>query len=320
MASRRIRATRWQPERPLLGTCAREALRERALVEAELVQLPGDVCGELSQRGLPVVTTRAATKISGGTLSVNNAVGIGTGSGTVIVANGGTLRGSGTIGNTNGSLTINSGGTIAAGADAVTNGALATESQIWNGGGNYTWKITNLGDPGAGPGSGASGSLGGGGGHEGTDWDLLNITAGGLDLVSLNSGEPFTVTPLGTITSGNQQYSWVIVQSAGQNSINGVPIGTNLAAGNGGSGLFVLNTSGFTDTSNTAAPSSFTLEAVNFGSTEDLVLDYDGAPEPGTAALLLAGAGPMLMARRRKVRGIIPHIPNDEQADDESES
>jgi hypothetical protein len=138
---------------------------------------------------------------------------------------------------------------------------------------------------------------------------LLNITAGGLDLSSLNSGKPFTIAPLGTITGGNHQYSWVIVQSAGQNSINGVPIGTNLAAGNGGSGLFVLNTTGFTDTSNTAAPSSFTLEAVNFGSTEDLVLNYNSAPEPGTAALLLAGAGPVLMGRRRKVQGIIPHIP-----------
>jgi hypothetical protein len=195
--------------------------------------------------------------------------------------------------------------------NASTNGILTSNAQSWNGGGSYAWKINAVGAGGVNPGTGDSGMLGVDGptlasGTEGASWDLLNITSGGLNLSTLTSASPFKIAPVGAITGGGQTYSWVIAQSTGQNSITlpaGSSVGTDLTA-TSGSGIFALNTSGLTDASNAGlSSSSFTLEAVNMNSgTEDLVLDYSysATPEPGTAMLVLSGALPMLLARRRR--------------------
>jgi fibronectin-binding autotransporter adhesin len=256
-------------------------------------------------------TYTAGTTVSAGTLFANNATSsLGTG---IVNVNGGLLAGSGTINNGASPLTVNNGGKIGAGANASTNGTLSTGAQSWTGGGTYAWKISGSGVGGVAPGTGASGTLGGApgpgnGNDEGTNWDLLNITSNGLNLSTLTSGSPFIIAPAGTIAGGGQTYSWVIAQSAGLNSIAlpvGSSVGTDLT-GTSGSGIFAISTAGLTDTSNPGLSSSaFTLEAVNFGSTEDLVLDYNGysaAPEPGTVILVLAGALPMLTARRRRKR------------------
>jgi hypothetical protein len=197
--------------------------------------------------------------------------------------------------------------------DAAHNGILTTGNQSWNGGGSYLWKITAAGSGGAAPATGNSGALGAhpgvGAGTEGANWDLLNVSgAGGLNLSSLSSSSRFTIAPAGAITSSNQTYSWVIAQVAGQNSIT-LPTGylpnQDLTNGGSASGAFALSTSNFTDASNSSVTASnFTLEAVNFASTEDLVLDYNATPEPGTVLLVLAGAMPIFSARRRRRRQV----------------
>jgi hypothetical protein len=260
--------------------------------------------------------TGNTTLVSGysGSLFANSATSsLGTG---FVKVNGGLLAGNGTITNGANALTVNGLGSIGAGGNATTIGQLTTGAQVWNGNGTYVWKLsTTLGNSTVARGSGASGLLGGGTGVEGTNWDLLNITTGNLSLSTLNSNSPFYIAPIGNITSSpSDGYSWIIAQSAGVNSIL-LPTGLSYTAGNvttnmagsdltngGSGGIFVLNTANFLDQGTSVEPSSFTLEAVNFGSSEDLVLDYtyNAAPEPGTAMLVLAGGLPMLMARRRR--------------------
>ena len=210
-------------------------------------------------------------------------------------------------------------GTIAVGPDANTAGTLALSSTSatheLNGGGTYAWKITGVGTGGVAAATGSSGSVGvsTGSGTEGTDWDLITTASGStLDLSSLSSSNQFTIAPTGNITSGAQSYSWVIAEApvGGINMPGGyaAPSGATPSADltNGGSGgAFVLNTSGLTDASNSPlAAWEFSLEVVNIGSNEDLVLDYSGTPEPGTTILVLGGTVPMLMGRRDRRRTV----------------
>jgi autotransporter-associated beta strand protein len=247
------------------------------------------------------------TTITGGTLRANNGTnGSATGTGAIFVSGNGTLGTLGGNGTVSGAVTINSGGTIAAGADVNTIGNFSMGGGLtMNGNSTYAWKLsTTLGTGNVTRGTGDSGTLGDpGSGIEGTNWDLLTITAGGINLGNLTStaGNQGIIAPVGNITSSGKTYSWVIAQSVGSGSITGVPTATDLTNGGSG-GVFALNTSSFTDASNPVPPSAFTLEAVNIGSNEDLVLDYQftGTPEPGTMMLVLAGAMPMLAARRRR--------------------
>lgn len=247
---------------------------------------------------------------SGATLDVTNV----SGSGGFALVSGQVLGGAGTV---NGGLTVAPGSTISAGSStALGTGANAmgklttTGSQTWNGNGTYAWKIGAAGSAGAAPGTGASGSLAGGNGTEGSSWDNLVMSA--LTLNSTTTGSPFYITLSGNPSGASAStYSWVIAQTTATSaaSINGnITAGDNLlpqGSNSGDAGLFALNTTNFTFNGvSSPSQSLFSLEfqTVNGGSNLDLVLDYNAAPEPGTGLLVLAGGLPMLLNRRRRRR------------------
>ena len=263
------------------------------------------------------------TTISAGTIRANNATSsTGNGSVTVGIGNGtaytgGILGGNGTVKGAvtlTGNATARNGGIITAGADALTSGKLNTGNETWNGGAAYEWKIAALGTTPAAPGSGASGT-------PGVNWD--DISMSGLTVSSGGSNQPFTIAAanLSTLTTATNTstYSWIIGQSSTIPTLPGTSAGsltttsgtstanllTTTPSGSG-SNVFALDTSNFGSglTINGATPPTgiFSLEFVNVSGTYDLVLDYNAAPEPGTAMLMLAGALPVLSVRRRRRR------------------
>ena len=145
------------------------------------------------------------TVIDGGTLVVTNATGSATGSGQVVVTNGGVLEGNGHI---TGALLVNNGGTVAPGDSP---GNLSVGPTIWGADGNYFWQINQAdGIAGADPG-----------------WSLLTVN-GDLD-IQATAAHPFTVE-LVTLTGGApgpaanfhysacdqpSGYSWVIATVSG---------------------------------------------------------------------------------------------------------
>jgi len=258
------------------------------------------------------------TTINSGTLFANSSTS-SLGTGTVTVNSGGTLAGNGSTGSS--VVTVN-GGTIGAGGTSSTTGNLTTGAQVWSAHSAYAVKM--LGSAGTGgviAGTGSSGMLGftagnatPGSGQEGSDWD--NLIMNGLT-VNSSTASPFTIVLSGTPSGAQQntQYSWVIAETGSTNLPANIAGSDNLLPGGGGadSGLFTLNTSNFTFAGVTnpygSSPSSFSLEFEALsGGDYDLVLDYNSysaAPEPGTAMLVLAGAVPMLMARRRRRKDVL---------------
>jgi hypothetical protein len=99
------------------------------------------------------------------------------------------------------------------------------------------------------------------------------------------------------IGSVGQIYTWTIAHTDTPLSINDAiaPTGDLLATG-----MFVLNTSGFTVDGETFPLSDFQLESVPVNGGDDIDLSFNGTPEPGTTLLVAAGLAPMLMARRRR--------------------
>ena len=82
-------------------------------------------------------------------------------------------------------------------------------------------------------------------------------------------------------------------QSTG-NLLNAIP-------SSGSNALFSLDTSAFTMNGvNNPSQSFFSLELVGTGAGDNLVLDYNAAPEPGTGLLVLIGGLPLLRRRRRR--------------------
>jgi hypothetical protein len=72
------RGSKWWGENPSHALWAREkqadcrsALRQGRALNAQLMQLAGDVAGEFAKGGLPIVTTRSAAKISRGCVNVS---------------------------------------------------------------------------------------------------------------------------------------------------------------------------------------------------------------------------------------------------------
>ena len=251
-------------------------------------------------------TWTGGTNLSAGSLFANNATSsLGTGA---VNVNGGLLAGNGVINNGSNQLTVAAGGKIGAGASATTPGTLTTGNETWNAGATYTWKLASPGGNGKTIGSGGSGA-------PGTTWDDLSM--GTLNLSSAGGANAPIALQLYTPTAINNgaggEYSWIIAQT-NTSTAPTLPAGWAIGAANnllmetvpadGTNTLFVLDTSslGFSMNGVTNPTSGFKLELVNIGTggDYDLVLDYNAAPEPGSAMLILAGALPMLMSRRRR--------------------
>jgi hypothetical protein len=268
-------------------------------------------------------TYTAGTTIYGGTLFANNASNSATGSGGVTVGaglanyGGGKLSGNGTVSGTvflAGSAIAKQGGLIGAGGTAAANGILTTGNQTWNGGAAYQWKISSVGT--------VSGGING---TPGTTNDLLVIGNSGTPLTITTTNNttalaPFTFAPKGTLTGvGPGIYNWEIAQIGSGTSttlnVNGVNItqnsGTNLLPltwtspppNNVSFNDFALDTSGLHVNGGTPSAGSFSLFFETIGSNNDLVLQFNTTPEPGTAVLVLGAIAPMLLGRRRRNRG-----------------
>lgn len=257
--------------------------------------------GTLTLSGLNVYT--GGTYINGGTVLANS--GNSTGSGAVTIASGGVLAGTGTV---KGTVTVS--GTITGGAGAANGnatGTLSTGAQTWGNGGQYAFKLTNAGATGTTPQAGGNS----------TTWDQLSMSA-----LTIANGSTFTIAPVGTLTGVTAStYTWEIAQIGTGTSGNNITVtsGPNISPSTSGTGpnlltalpasetgLFALNTSGLTVDSGGAptGSSQFSLyyEQVNNSGTnsDDLVLSYNAAPEPGTAALFLAAGVPVFLGRRRR--------------------
>jgi autotransporter-associated beta strand protein len=173
-------------------------------------------------------TYSGTTLVSGGTLQVTGSL---LGAGSLMVESAGTLSGTGSVGET----TIQSGGTISAGANGNI-GTLALSSLILNGGGSWNWKMRD-----------ATGTAGAG-------FDTLGIS-GSLDLSSLSASNKFTIN-LQTLYGTNQAFgsalnfdanvstNWVLASYGSLAGTFSTDLFTNnlSAFGNGRNGSFGINT------------------------------------------------------------------------------
>jgi len=194
------------------------------------------------------------------------------------VQSGGTLSGTGTLGDT----IILSGGTGSPGNSPGTQ--TVSGDLTWLGGGNYNWQIHD-----------AMGTAG-----QPVGWDLYNVS-GFLDLSALTLGSKFNINlwSLSGISpdangnafnfSGTQNYTWTIVATGlGITGFDASEFNINIAPTNG--------TAGF---SNDLLGGAFALRV----SGNDLQLTFTAVPEPGTwaAAALLSA---LTLARWRRSRGL----------------
>jgi hypothetical protein len=208
---------------------------------------------------------------SGATLSGSGAINVSEDTRLVVH---GTLSGSGTLNPTRGTisgsgtidrpLTIDTGDTLAPGASV---GSLATAAQTWADGGRFQLELADAG------------------GLPGAGWDLVNIN-GALQLGA--TGGSFTLE-LRTLTTGGaaglmqgfdpaQSYSWRFASATG---------GISQFA----SEDFTIDASGF---QNPLAGGSFRVGQIG----GDLFLNFTPVPEPSTAVLLSLG-GAWYFRRRR---------------------
>ena len=241
----------------------------------------GTVNANLGAGSLNKTTTDVATIAAGRTVSVTNAtisagtlVVNGALTGTTTVTNAGTIAGTGSVG----TLNINGGGVLSPGNSPGT--ITATNGATWSQGGAYTWEIFSLVD------------------NPGTSWDLLDVTAGTLNLAGITTTGGFTInlitlqadaTTPGALTGFNPLSSynnWLIAQA---------PTITGFVASR-----FLLNDAGFV-----GAAGTFGIEQRAVSGGQGLFLTYSPAvPEPGTwaAGALLLGVGWLVTRRRRVAR------------------
>jgi fibronectin-binding autotransporter adhesin len=240
------------------------------------------------------------TKISAGTLLANstNSTSGSTGSGLVTVANGGILGGGAgtTQGYVVGAITVNSGGTLTAGA-GVASATAAAAPGILNAnsgtvtlasGSNLDVKVNSVSNTAV----------------VGTNWDEVVINA--LSVSSLSSSAPANINLYG-LTAANVVGPTPTpgFSSTTPFTLTNVVVFPNVTqtalAADINAGDFALNTSNFTNNNTTPyANIGFELLAVTDGGGSALDVEYTATPEPGTALLVLAGAMPMLGARRRR--------------------
>jgi autotransporter-associated beta strand protein len=179
-------------------------------------------------------TYQGTTTINAGAI---NLTGSNTASATTINS-GGTLIGTGTAG----AVTVNTGGLIGAGNAAATPGTLTVGSLTLNGGGGYTWDLSNT--------SGAPG----------INWDLITATS---TTIGATSGDKFTIFLTGNPTNWSPAttYSagWNILQWGTLNSVfdsNAFTVNTNNFTGATPTGTWAFSSIGGFLNLSYAAPSS----------------------------------------------------------------
>jgi len=213
-------------------------------------------------------TYTGTTTVNGGTLAVTGSL---LNTGTVLVNNGGSLSGSGSVGN----VTFASGSLLKPGNSP---GTLTAVSSIWLAGSTYSWEIDSNTVLAA----------------AGTNWDLFSVT-GALDMSALSSSAQMNLI-LNSLPSidltGSTRREWVIAKA-------GSFIGNGLADGTNVTDLFNINATAF---NNGDLPTSgFKIEVGTSDGLRTLNL-MDVIPEPSTGALLGFGLGGLVLTRllRRK--------------------
>jgi len=180
-------------------------------------------------------TYSAGTVVEQGTLQVTNASGSATGTGTVSVASGATLSGTGALipntGTTAGN-TVAVSGTLQPGTNAAT-GTLTVGSPTTsataslNSGSTYRWTVSNAGNP---------STVAGGSSTTSVQSNLvvngdLTFTPGSFEIVGLGS----------TGFDNTQPYSWRVATGTGSVSIGSSQPTFSTVGLNGGSGSFFLS-------------------------------------------------------------------------------
>jgi T5SS/PEP-CTERM-associated repeat protein/autotransporter-associated beta strand protein len=189
---------------------------------------------------------------------------------TLLFYGGGTLAGNGTFG-----TAVNVGPSMIISPGNSPGNLTFSNGLAFSNGGEYDWQLQSVAGA---PLSGA-----------GTNWDLITVSAGTLDMSSLGAGG-FTLKVISLNPSGNagnvsdfnpaSNYTWTIATAPTITGFN--------------AGKFVVDTSGF---SNSFA-GSFSLSV----SGSSLNLNFTAVPEPSTYALMLLGLGGMAwpLYRRRR--------------------
>ena len=186
----------------------------------------------------------------------------------------GTLSGTGTIATA-----------VAVGASAVLSPGNSPGTQAfsaglsWNAGGSYDWELNALA------------------GTPGSQWDLLDVTAGGLDLAGLSASSKFDLNLI-TLDASNQPGGLAVPYSAGgtaaflitrYDSLT-VPSGFSTAAGSDLTSLFAIDLTGWAGQQPNLADIAVRVNGTADGLTVTIV------PEPSTAALM-AGLGAVALGR-----------------------
>ncbi len=245
------------------------------------------------------------TAVTGGTLIVQSGATLASttttvGSGAHLKVDGGVgavqvtgrLSGSGSVG----AMTLNSGGTLAAGSAPGSMSSMSTTSSFstmsgggsqvgtlmatsatWNSGSTFEFEIIN-----------ATGFIG-------VDWDLLDVS-GALNLSGISASSKMNLTVLSSGLMNydpNTQYSWVFAQAA---SLAGTE---SWASGLDVTDRFTITSSGFNG--GVGPGQGFkVLTGTDGGGLRTLSLQ--AVPEPSSASLVILGLAAVL-ARRRRGRG-----------------
>ena len=235
----------------------------------------GSTTGSLS-----IVKTGGGTQILGGNMTYTGVTSINEGAlavtgsllntGTVLVNNGGSLSGSGSVG----AVTLASGSVLRPGDSP---GILTAASSIWQAGSTYSWEIDNAT------------------GLAGTNWDVFSVT-GELNMSALSSGAQMNLV-LNSLSLANfdtsSTYTWVIAKAGSFTGYAGD--NTNLTD------LFKIETANFNGGLPANLPTGgFQVVTGTEGSLR--TLNLMAIPEPSTGTLLGFGFGGLVLTRllRRK--------------------
>jgi autotransporter-associated beta strand protein len=239
----------------------------------------GSTTGSLS-----IVKTGGGTQILGGNMTYTGVTSINEGtlavtgsllnSGAVLVNNGGSLSGSGSVG----AVTLASGSVLRPGNSP---GTLTAASSIWQAGSTYSWETLSI------PSSGKA---------AGTDWDLFSVT-GALDMSALSSSAQMNLV-LNSLSLASfdtsSTYTWVIAKAGSFTGYNDDNI--NLTS------LFDIDTANFNGGLLANLPTGGFQVVTGTDSSNLRTLNLMAIPEPSTGSMLGFGFGGLVLTRllRRK--------------------